>query len=173
MTRRIPPAQREQARYLRRNMTDAERLLWEHLRDRQLGVRFRRQHPIGPHIVDFATFSGRVVIEIDSPTHRDFDKEAIRRCRSRETGVARDALPQRRCLRRDKPCRVAHPPRSREALGFPALAKRTLSSPRGKRSLRPSLGEAHPFFAPPAEGGRGTGREIPTICVATGLALTH
>jgi len=59
-------------------MTDAERLLWEFLRDRQLGVRFRRQHPIGPHIVDFATFSGRVAIEIDGPTHRDFDKEAIR-----------------------------------------------------------------------------------------------
>jgi very-short-patch-repair endonuclease len=59
-------------------MTDAERLLWEHLRDRQLGVRFRRQHPIGPHIVDFATFSGRVVVEIDGPTHRDFDKDAIR-----------------------------------------------------------------------------------------------
>ena len=76
--KRIPPAQREQARYLRRNMTDAERLLWERLRDRQLGVRFRRQHPVGPYIVDFATFSGRIAIEVDGPTHRDWEKEAIR-----------------------------------------------------------------------------------------------
>jgi hypothetical protein len=35
-------------------MTDAEKELWYRLRDRQLGVRFRRQHPIGPYIVDFA-----------------------------------------------------------------------------------------------------------------------
>ncbi len=76
--RRIPRAQREQARYLRRNMTEPEKLLWERLRDRQLGVRFRRQHPIGKYIVDFATFSGRVAVEIDGPTHTDFDKEAIR-----------------------------------------------------------------------------------------------
>ena len=78
MTRRIPPAQREQARYLRRNMTDAEQELWERLRDRQLGVKFRRQHPIGPYIVDFAAPTGRVVIEVDGPTHRDYDADALR-----------------------------------------------------------------------------------------------
>ena len=59
-------------------MTDAEKLLWEYLRDKQLGVRFRRQHPIGPYIVDFATISGRVAIEVDGSTHTDFDKEAVR-----------------------------------------------------------------------------------------------
>ncbi|NNF87641.1 MAG: endonuclease domain-containing protein [Acidimicrobiia bacterium] len=59
-------------------MTDAEKLLWEYLRDKQLGVRFRRQHPIGPYIVDFATFSGRVAIEVDGSTHTDFEKEAVR-----------------------------------------------------------------------------------------------
>ena len=59
-------------------MTDAEKLLWYRLRDKQLGVRFRRQHPIGPYIVDFAAPTGRVVIEIDGPTHRDFEKDALR-----------------------------------------------------------------------------------------------
>jgi very-short-patch-repair endonuclease len=42
------------ARRLRRNTTEAERLLWDALRKDQLGWRFRRQHPIPPYVVDFA-----------------------------------------------------------------------------------------------------------------------
>jgi very-short-patch-repair endonuclease len=41
------------------------------LRGRDLGVRFRRQVPIGSYIADFACFSHRVVVEIDGPTHED------------------------------------------------------------------------------------------------------
>jgi len=45
---------RQRARELRQNMTDAERLLWYCLRDRRLGVfKFRRQHSVGPFLVDF------------------------------------------------------------------------------------------------------------------------
>ena len=44
----------ERSRELRKSMTEAERLLWWALRKRRLdGVRFRRQHPIGPYVVDF------------------------------------------------------------------------------------------------------------------------
>ena len=51
-------------------MTDAERLLWRHLRDRQLGeYKFRRQHPIGPFIVDFACLEKKLVIEVDGGQH--------------------------------------------------------------------------------------------------------
>ena len=42
----------QRARELRRDMTDAERFLWRHLRAGQLGHKFRLQHPIGPYIVD-------------------------------------------------------------------------------------------------------------------------
>ena len=42
------------ARRLRRDTTDAERMLWAELRHDQLGWRFRRQHPMLPYIVDFA-----------------------------------------------------------------------------------------------------------------------
>lgn len=59
----------ERARQLRRDMTDAERLLWRHLRASQLGHRFRRQHPIGPYIVDFACLSAGLVIEVDGGQH--------------------------------------------------------------------------------------------------------
>ena len=61
---------RERARDLRKNPTEAERVLWQHLRRRQLGgFRFRRQHTIGPYIVDFYCFEERVAIEVDGGQH--------------------------------------------------------------------------------------------------------
>jgi len=58
------------ARKLRKNMTDAERLLWQHLRNRQLGgYKFRRQRPIGPYIVDFVCLEKKLVIEVDGGQH--------------------------------------------------------------------------------------------------------
>ncbi|MXY22337.1 MAG: endonuclease domain-containing protein [Dehalococcoidia bacterium] len=60
------------ARQLRKNLTDAERALWEILRKRQVsGYRFRRQAPIGPYIVDFVCFENRLVIEVDGGHHAD------------------------------------------------------------------------------------------------------
>ena len=57
---------RNVARVLRANMTDAETGLWKHLRRRQLlGCKFRRQHPIGPYIVDFACLERRLVVEVE------------------------------------------------------------------------------------------------------------
>ncbi len=51
---------------VRQNATDAERRLWGALRDRRLaGYKFRRQHPIGPYIVDFACTKHHLVIEAD------------------------------------------------------------------------------------------------------------
>lgn len=46
-------------------MTPAEVAVWERLRRSQLGVRFRRQHPIGRFIVDFVSLSHRLVIELE------------------------------------------------------------------------------------------------------------
>jgi very-short-patch-repair endonuclease len=61
---------KEFARELRAAMTDAERLLWRHLRQRQLaGCRFRRQHPVGPFIADFACIEARLIVEIDGGQH--------------------------------------------------------------------------------------------------------
>ena len=61
------------ARMLRARSTDAERKLWRRLRGQQiLGVKFRRQAPIGPHIVDFVSFSLRIVIELDGGQHAAF-----------------------------------------------------------------------------------------------------
>jgi very-short-patch-repair endonuclease len=60
------------ARTLRRNMTDAERVLWYRIRHKQIdGHRFRRQVPIGPYIVDFACLDVRLIVEIDGGQHGD------------------------------------------------------------------------------------------------------
>ena len=55
----------------RRNMTLCERLLWDALREELREVRFRRQHPIGDYIVDFACLPKRLVIEVDGGYHSE------------------------------------------------------------------------------------------------------
>lgn len=58
------------ARELRRKQTDAEKALWIKLKDRQIdGLKFRRQQPIGPYIVDFVCFDRKLIIEIDGGHH--------------------------------------------------------------------------------------------------------
>jgi len=64
---------------LRQNTTDAERRLWAVLRDRRLqGYKFRRQHPIGRFIADFACTKHRLVIEADGGQHDDNPADAQR-----------------------------------------------------------------------------------------------
>ncbi|TFY99698.1 endonuclease domain-containing protein [Ramlibacter rhizophilus] len=60
---------RQFARELRKAMTDAERRLWSRLRGNQLGFRFRRQHPVGPFIADFACLDPQLVVELDGSQH--------------------------------------------------------------------------------------------------------
>ena len=63
---------RLKARELRKNLTDAERALWKHIRFRQLGGhKFRRQQPIDNYIVDFVCFEKRLIVEIDGGHHSE------------------------------------------------------------------------------------------------------
>jgi BirA family biotin operon repressor/biotin-[acetyl-CoA-carboxylase] ligase len=58
------------ARQLRRELTDAERCLWQHLRaHRFAGEKFRRQVSIGPYIVDSVSHRSRLVVELDGGQH--------------------------------------------------------------------------------------------------------
>ncbi|AZT84492.1 endonuclease domain-containing protein [Marinobacter sp. NP-4(2019)] len=71
--------QRTFAKHLRRNMTQAENHLWYHLRAYRLnGIRFRRQQPLGPYIVDFVHFGSRVVVEADGGQHNDSESDRKR-----------------------------------------------------------------------------------------------
>lgn len=57
------------ARALRRAMTDSERRLRARLRLEQLGAKFRRQHPLGNYIADFACLAPKLVVELDGSQH--------------------------------------------------------------------------------------------------------
>ena len=68
-------------RQLRRSSTDAERLLWRLLRNRQVAeAKFRRQHQYGPYILDFYCHEHKLVVEADGGQHTSPD------------GMARDAV---------------------------------------------------------------------------------
>lgn len=71
------------AKQLRATSTDAERRLWSVLRDHQIaGLRFRRQQPIGPYVVDFYCSGARLVIELDGDQHGADDDAAYDAARS-------------------------------------------------------------------------------------------
>jgi len=60
------------ARVLRRNATDAERLLWKYIRGRRLaGCKFRRQFVIEPYIVDFICLEAKLIVEADGGQHAE------------------------------------------------------------------------------------------------------
>ena len=69
-------------RALRGLATDAERLLWRQLRMRQFfGLKFRRQHSIGPYIVDFYCADHRLAVELDGGQHFTVEGQAYDRRR--------------------------------------------------------------------------------------------
>ncbi|MBT9369494.1 endonuclease domain-containing protein [Rhizobium sp. CSW-27] len=61
---------RRRAKTLRRELTKAEREMWDLLRDlRSRGACFHRETPIGPYIADFAWLSARIIVEVDGDSH--------------------------------------------------------------------------------------------------------
>ena len=79
MHKRTTPRVFKQAKQLRRNQTEAEAKLWSHLRNHQLkDIGFRRQHAIGPYIVDFCAPRKKLIIELDGGQHleqEEYDRE--------------------------------------------------------------------------------------------------
>jgi very-short-patch-repair endonuclease len=54
--------------------TEAESLLWEHIRAKRLAVKFNRQHIIGDYIVDFVCIEKKLVIEVDGGYHSEYEQ---------------------------------------------------------------------------------------------------
>jgi very-short-patch-repair endonuclease len=68
--KRVAKTTRDRAINLRKNTTKPEQILWSILRGRQLdGLKFRRQHPIEPYIVDFYCAEASLVVELDGESH--------------------------------------------------------------------------------------------------------
>lgn len=66
---------------LRNNMTEPEKRLWQILRNKQMGVKFRRQHGIGYYIADFYCPELKIVIEVDGASHFLEDAKAYDKIR--------------------------------------------------------------------------------------------
>jgi len=71
-----PPQIFEMANQLRKNMTEAEKMLWSHLKSGVNGLKFRRQHPIGVYVADFYCHKMKWVIELDGSVHDDAEVAA-------------------------------------------------------------------------------------------------
>ena len=77
---RIQPRMTKRARELRTNATVPERILWGMLRMQQLnGLKFRRQHPVGPYVADFYCPAAKLIVELDGLSHVGRRKEDDRR----------------------------------------------------------------------------------------------
>jgi very-short-patch-repair endonuclease len=63
---------------MRKEPTWFEHILWQELRRREFSVRFRRQEPIGPYIVDFVCFTKKLIIELDGESHDDIRRDLAR-----------------------------------------------------------------------------------------------
>jgi len=62
-------------KYLRNNTTPAEKLLWQRIKNKQLGVKFRRQYGIGYYIADFCCPQEKIVIELDGGAHEEQEQK--------------------------------------------------------------------------------------------------
>ena len=78
----MAPKKTNFARHLRKNQTEAEKLLWQALRNRQCGgYKFRRQVPKDKYVVDFLCEAQKLIVEVDGPTHEGAeDYDAARTC---------------------------------------------------------------------------------------------
>ena len=78
-----PEATRNLARRLRKTMTPPELRLWKSLRRSAQGLRFRKQHAVGPYVLDFYCDSARLCVEVDGAWH----SHTLRQMRDRERDI--------------------------------------------------------------------------------------
>jgi very-short-patch-repair endonuclease len=75
------------AQSLRKTKVPAETLLWKVLRNRTLaGFKFRRQHPIGPYVADFACVAYKLIVEVDGVSHLEPKNDQVRSTFLKEAG---------------------------------------------------------------------------------------
>ena len=96
---RIKPI-RAIARLLRGSSTISEEKLWKAIRNRRLrGLKFRRQHPIGPSVVDFYCHEKHLVVEIDGPDHKR--EEVAERDKARQELIKAYGIRFYRCTNKE------------------------------------------------------------------------
>ena len=97
----MPPHNYAKARKLRAEMSLPEVLLWRYLRKQPLGVKFRRQHPIGEYVIDFYSPAAKIGIEIDGIAHdmgHRPERDEIRDAWLKERGIEMVRIPAKEVL---------------------------------------------------------------------------
>jgi len=142
----VSAGQRSRARAMRGAPTDVELRLWRLLRDRRLnGLKFRRQVPVGPYIVDFLCVGARLIVEADGSQHAESRRDIIRDAYLATQGwkVLRfwnnDALHNRQGVRET-------------ILAHAESLKQNEPSSGASRHLPPEGEEIRPTLLPPGEG---------------------
>lgn len=146
---RVKPEMREKARTLRKRLTKAEVLLWLELRTlKSVGLRFRKQAPIGPYVADFVCHSACLVVEIDGDHHETARGRAHDRTRDAYLGSLGYAV-----MRLDEPDVAANPWHIAQEIGQVALRRNDPTRPlrghpplegEGSASALPSITKVHP-----------------------------
>ncbi|SJM30606.1 endonuclease domain-containing protein [Mesorhizobium delmotii] len=79
MRQSIPPLHRAFAKAMRADATNAENILWQALRNKQLeGLKFKRQVPLDGYILDFVCFDARLIVEVDGGQHSESKRDVAR-----------------------------------------------------------------------------------------------
>ncbi len=84
------------ARHLRRNLSLPEGLLWQQLRRKPQGIKFRRQHPVGNYVIDFYCPAIKTGFEVDGFAHDTGDRperDARRACFIERQGIRLERIP--------------------------------------------------------------------------------
>lgn len=148
----VTPEMRQKARSLRQRMTRGEQALWNELRDlKQNGLKFRRQSPIGPYIVDFVCLSRPIVVKVDGDFHETIG--------SRNHDAVRDAYLRKQgyvVLRYDAPVVRAnawHVAREISAIALQGTDRtKTPAESTGKSTSGPTRLAARAAVHPPRKG---------------------
>jgi very-short-patch-repair endonuclease len=131
---RAPPETIANARRLRRRLSPPEARLWSRLRARAPGAPvFRRQHPIGPYVLDFCCATARLAVEIDGMSHDAADRparDARRDAWLREQGIAVMRVPAIDVARRIDEIADGLVPLAMELAVAPSTALRAVPLPR-------------------------------------------
>lgn len=139
------------ARALRREMTLPEGMLWQMLRQRPDGLKFRRQHPIGRYVVDFYCPAARLVIEVDGESHSRGDRP--------ERDHQRDAWLKIAGITSFKDCgRRSVPKSSRSGRGYHFFLPRLVTPPPAALVPLPTISRGEESIRATQRRPRGLGR---------------
>jgi type I restriction enzyme M protein len=164
---KIPEYLLKNARELRKNQTDAESLIWDLVRDRQIAnCKFRRQHPVGPYILDFYCHEKKLAIELDGGQHNT--GHGIDRDHQRTRFLNEQGISVLRFWNND----VSQNTEAVLETIYESLAPHPSPLPQGEGAidLSPSTG-AHPSLSERKTGheGKTTYYDIPGFCKAAKL----